>query len=204
MHIYQVDPARPRWVVAEPGTAPLAERLIGYSERLADLDLLVDARRRAGEAYELVEVTGPDTACCPLDGERPRYWESAHPGHQRIAEIAPGIEVYRDGALLLVVDDTGPGSPQLVGALPADLGPRPPDPDEVGSNMDDPTWMAMSHADLTWLGTVDASPLAAALATMAAGAGWFLVEALRAGGYDPAAEAVHVWLADRVGHLAAS
>ena len=204
MHTYQVDPARPRWVVAEPGPAPLSERLIGYSEHLANLDTLIDARRKDGGAYELVEVVGPDTACCPLPGEHPRYWESLHPDDGFVGELAPGIEVYHRGAVLLVIDDTGPGSPLLFGALSAGLGPRPDDPDESGVTEDDPRWLAMSDADITWLAVMDASSLSAALSTMDASAGWFLIEALRAGGYDPAGGDVRIWLADRIGRLAAS
>ena len=203
MRPYQVDPTRPRWVLAEPGPAPLAERLIGYGERLADLDDLVDARRRDAAAYELVEVTGPDTACCPLAGERPRYWESMHPEDEVVGEVASGIEIYRRGELLLVVDDTGPGSPELLGTLPAFLGPRPEDPDASGAVEGGQLWMAMSSRDETWVDIVEASPLTEALAAMGAGAGWSLVEALRAGGYDPAAESVHIWLANRAGQLAA-
>jgi len=204
VHTYQVNPARPRWVVAEPGPAPLSDRLIGYSERLADLDTLIDARRKDGGAYELVEVVGPDTACCPLAGERPRYWESLHRSDEFICEVAAGIEVYRRGPLLLVVDDTGPGSPELLGALPAGLGPRPDDPDESGVAEDDPRWLAMSDADITWLAVVDASSLSAAMSSLGATAGWFLIEALRAGGYDPAGGDVRIWLADRVGRFATS
>ena len=101
----------PRWVLASPGDTPLAGRAIGWSELLGDLDRLVEARRAAGESYELVEVAGADAAAFPVSGEGPRYWESLHPADSYLGSISDHVEVYRRGGELLVVDDSGPGSP---------------------------------------------------------------------------------------------
>lgn len=198
---YQVDTDRPRWVLATPGEAPLAERLIAFGAERAELAEVEASLRGENRPYEVVEVVGPEAAQFPLEGERPRYWEFLHPADELVGEVAAGIEVYRRGGELLIVDDTGPGSPEAVGALADGLGPRPADPDDAGVDEEDPAWMEMSDRDLAWLESVEDSGLARALATMGALGGWFFVEALRQGGYQPGTDSVEVWLADRAGRL---
>lgn len=192
----------PRWVVAEVGEAPLEERAISWSADLAGLDPLVEQLRATGIGFELVEVSGSAAAGFPVDGDRPRYWESLNPTHRYLGSLSAHVEVYLLSGTLYVVDDSGPGSPELLGTLDAQLGPRPPDPDDAGVAEDDPAWMAMSDRDLEWLGAVESSPLAAALSSMATDAGWALIEELRSGGFDPhGEERLVLWVANRAGAL---
>jgi hypothetical protein len=208
MRDYFYDPTRTRWVIAQPGDDPLEMRATGWRATREEAEEFI-AEALADGSLEIVELTGRDAAeKFPLEGEGPRYWESLHPNDALLGNIAPGIEVYRQEspAEILIIDDTGPGSPELVGTLPADLGPCPPDPDDEGVPEDDPRWMEMSDVDYAWLQAAQATNLAARLNILSADAGWQFIEALRAGGYDPLArtrEDALLWIADKAGRLSA-
>jgi hypothetical protein len=209
MRKYHVDTSRPRWVLAKVGDGPLADRMISYaeSEELLTETLAADQALAAGEGWparEIVRVVGADAKHFPLEGERPRYWESLHPAHELLGQIAEGIELYRrnETGELLIIDDTGPCSPELLGTIPAGLGPRPPDPDDAGVPEDDPRWEQMASADLAWLRQVQASSLSRALQSQSATRGWSLVQTFVAAGFEPhGSDDLMFWVADRAGRL---
>jgi hypothetical protein len=206
MRDYFYDPARTRWVIAHPGDDPLEIRATGWRATREEAEAFI-AEAPSDVGLEIVELTGRDAAeKFPLEGEGPRYWEALHPDDRLLGDIAPDIEVYRREGVseILIIDNTGPGSPELVGTLPTDLGPCPPDPDDEGVAEDDPRWMEMSDVDYAWLQAAEATNLAGKLSALSADAGWYFVEALRAGGYDPLARTrvdALLWIADKAGHL---
>ena len=208
MRPIDVDITRPRYVLARRGAAPLTERALHYSADEAGLAgawaVVQDAAGTAGtDSFEVVEVSGDAAWAFPLDDERPRYWESLHTDDEWLGDVAPQVEVYRRGAMLLVVDDSGVGSPELVGMVPEAVGCRPADPDNLGIAEDDPGWFLMADHDLSWLEAAQQSQLAKQLAVLGAHAGWFLVELLRPAGFDPYGEDLVLWLCDRVAAVAA-
>jgi hypothetical protein len=186
-------------VLAEAGDAPLESRALAWSEDLGGLDDASIAAAERACPVEVRRVSGELAEAFPLPDECPSYWLALHPDHRLVATVTSGIEAYRrpDGTVV-VVDDSGPGSPCELGDLPADIGRRPVDPDDAGIPDDDPRWAAMSSELERWESAARQSSFARHVEQLDLVAAWRLVEVLRSGGFDPDTDDPVLWVAAAV------